>query len=332
MKSCSRLLNNVIALAVITIMASAVMVSCRDAQFRYSEGMIWHTAYHVTYESDHDLTDSIAATLEEVGKSLNYFDPGSLLSRVNTGNSVEVDQALRDVYEASRRINAQTGGAFDPTLGPLITAWGFGKGHKATADTARVDSLLKLVGITRTRLDNGHIVKDDDRIEFNFSAIAKGYGVDKVADMLARNGVKNYLVEIGGEIRADGKSPSNEDWRVGIDRPVYEHGAVHETQAVISFTGRGLATSGNYRNFQTDGEQRYGHTISATTGRPVRTDVLSASVVAPTCMEADALATSMMAMGSTRAIALADSLRLPVLLVLADSTVYTSPSMLPLIQ
>lgn len=299
------------------------LCSCGRSEFRGAEGMIWHTQYHITYDSDRDLTDSIISAMQLVDESLNVFDSTSMISRVNRGEEIEVDSHLANVYNESVRINKLTNGAFDPTLGPLITAWGFGKGHKATADTLRLDSLMAFTGISKTSLCKGRLTKQDVRTQFNFSAIAKGYGCDEVSRMLARNGVGNRLVEIGGEINCAGKSPAGKKWRVSVDRPIMTDSVIHESQCVIEITDCGLATSGNYRNFHTSaGGETYGHTISAKTGRPVRTDVLSATVVAPTCMEADALATSMMALGSEEATKLAVSLDYPVMLVLNDMSVW----------
>lgn len=307
---------------VIAALCATLFCSCGNDRFRSAEGMVWHTEYHITYESDHDLNDSIIATLQEVGTSLNVFDPASLVSRVNRGEDIRINRMFADVYNESVRVNRLTNGAFDPTLGPLITAWGFGKGHAATSDTLRIDSLLAITGISKTRLDDGRLVKEDKRIEFNFSAIAKGYGCDEVFRMLERNGCSNILVEIGGEIRCSGTSPSGRQWRISVDRPILTDSIIHESQCIVDISDCGLATSGNYRNFHTTADGgTYGHTISAATGRPVRTDVLSVTVLAPTCMEADALATSMMALGSEDALKLATSMHYPVMLVLDDMSI-----------
>lgn len=297
-----------------------LLPGCGGDRYRTDEGMVWHTAYHVAYRSERDMRDSIISTLDRVGASLNVFDPSSVASRANASDSVPVDADYIRVYEMSRHINQVSGGAFDPTLGPLITAWGFGKGHRATADTLRIDSLLALTGIAKSRIENGVLIKGNPHMEFNFSAIAKGYGCDQVAEMLERNGISDYLVEIGGEIRCAGISPSGGKWRVSIDRPVISDSINHDSQRIVEISGCGMATSGNYRNFHRDSSGVYGHTISAKSGRPARTDVLSATVIAPTAMEADALATSMMALGSADASVLARRLGYPVLLVLADST------------
>lgn len=295
-------------------------------EYQNAEGMIWNTTYHVTYNGGSELKDSIMQVLNKVGASLNVFDENSLVSRVNVSDSTAVDTDFIRVYVESVKVNRLTDGAFDPTLGPLIEAWGFGKGHKAMGDTARIDSLMKFVGIDKTRLSMDTLVKDDSRIRFNFSAIAKGYGCDCVGEMLQRNGVEDWLVEIGGEISCRGKSPEGGKWRVSIDRPVMQKDRIlHDSQCVVEVTDAGIATSGNYRNLQSDEKgQYYGHTISARTGRPARTDVISATVIGRTAMESDALATAFMAMGADDVKRLNKSTRLSVMLVLADSTVWYS--------
>ena len=280
-------------------------------EYQNAEGMIWNTTYHVTYNGGSELKDSIMQVLNKVGASLNVFDENSLVSRVNVSDSTAVDTDFIRVYVESVKVNRLTDGAFDPTLGPLIEAWGFGKGHKATGDTARIDSLMKFVGIDKTRLSMD---------------IAKGYGCDCVGEMLQRNGVEDWLVEIGGEISCRGKSPEGGKWRVSIDRPVMQKDRIlHDSQCVVEVTDAGIATSGNYRNLQSDEKgQYYGHTISARTGRPARTDVISATVIGRTAMESDALATAFMAMGADDVKRLNKSTRLSVMLVLADSTVWYS--------
>ncbi len=305
-----------------------------SSSWQKKEGMVWNTSFHITYEGSETLGDSAVAVLDRVGKSLSVFDTASLVSRVNRFDSTRVDTDFIRVYVMSKKINRISRGAFDPTLSPLITAWGFGKGHSSTADTLRIDSILKYVGIGKTRLSHDALVKEDPRIEFNFSAIAKGYGCDAVAEMLEHNGVKNFLVEIGGEIMTRGRNPEGSKWRISIDKPVLSADReIHDSQEIISVSDMGIATSGNYRNFhKTSGGATYGHTISATTGRPVATDVISATVLAPTAMQADGLATAFMAMGNQKSQELNNSLQLPVMLVLSDSTVWYSPQFKKLIR
>ena len=236
-----------------------------------------------------------------------------------------VDAHFIKVYNASLSIHRATHGAFDPTLSPLITAWGFGPGHTPTSDTLRIDSIKAFVGIENTVLENNVLTKGDKRIQFNFSAIAKGYGCDAIGEMLNRNGISDYLIEIGGEILAKGNNPENGKWRISIDRPVLSaDNVIHESQEIIEISNMGVATSGNYRNFHQQGGLRFGHTISAKTGRPIETDIISATVVAANAMEADGLATAFMAIGSEEVKKLNRELHLPIMLVLRDSSTWTS--------
>lgn len=285
-----------------------------------SEGMVWNTEFHVTYQGSLSLRDSVIEVFGRIGKSLSVFDTASLVSRVNRQDSTPVNDDFIRVYVMARKISKLSDGAFDPTISPLITAWSFGPGHKATADTARIDSIRQFVGIRRTRLSHDALIKEDIRTEFNFSALAKGYGCDEVGAMFRRNGVENFLIEVGGEIYASGHSERGSQWNISVDAPVFSDSViVHESQCVISFTDMGVATSGNYRNFRREGSRTFGHIISTSSGRPAETDILSATVLAPTAMEADALATAFMAMGSARSIELNKRLHLPVMIVMADS-------------
>lgn len=262
--------------------------------YQKTEGVIWNTLYHITYKGDASLKDSILPVLNEVGHSLSVFDKTSLVSRLNTGGEVMADRHLLTVYEASKKINELSRGRFDPTVSPLVDAWGFGLGHVSTADTLAVDSILQFVGIGKTERKGEKIIKEDLRTRFNFSAIAKGYGCDAVGEMFRRNGVKDYMVEIGGELALSGVSPSGGLWKIAIDTP--EEGSSPGQQAVkiLDLTDCGVATSGNYRNFREEDGGKTVHTISPVTGRPVIGEILSATVIAPTCMEADALATTCM--------------------------------------
>lgn len=309
------------ALAAIAVTAFLTGCGGGSGKYRESDGMVWNTTYHILWNGPQELGDSVMKTLEEVGSSLNVFDTTSLVARVNAAEKpVEIDRHFAKVYEMSRKIWEESEGMFDPTLSPLITAWGFGPGHRATSDTLRLDSLMKFVGFSKTRLEGNRLFKEDPRIVFNFSAVAKGYGCDAVAEMFERNGVKDYMVEIGGEIRCEGKSPRHSDWNISIDRPVRSTGVIHESQAVVSLKGGGVATSGNYRNFKAEGSGAIGHTISAQTGRPMSTDVLSATVLAPDAMQADAMATACMTLGSKKSLELCKKLDCPVMLILADTT------------
>lgn len=308
------------------LLLTAVLSCCSHrGNYRFEEGIAWNTIYHITYESSLDLSDSIRIVLSQIDGSLSPFNPSSTVSKINANLTDSVDSHFMAVYNESLQIHTESEGAFDPTLAPLIRAWGFGQGHSATSDTLRLDSLMQFVGIGKTAIAGAdRLTKENPAIEFNFSALAKGYGVDCIADMLLRNGVTNFLVEVGGEIRAQGLNHQGNEWVIGIEKPLDMNHA-SETVLNIRLDNGAVATSGNYRNYQEQGGRRYGHTISPATGRPVQTDVISATVIAPTCMEADALATCAMVMGSEEALSLCARMRAGVMLIKDDLTVMSNP-------
>lgn len=279
------------------------------SSYRQAEGAAWGTFYHITYNSPTDLSDSIVAVIHDIDMSLSPFQKDSRISRINRGEDMTTDSLLAGVFTLSQHVNALSGGAFDPTLAPLINLWGFGYKEVSDSDSPsplQIDSCLQWVGIADCHIGpDGLIVKKHPKTEFNFSAIAKGYGVDKVAEMLRRNGCMDYMVEIGGEIALSGVSPRGGDWVIQVDAPVYDAaGMIHDELVCLSLTGRGIATSGDYRNFRDTSNGRVSHTINAVTGRPVATGTVSATVVAESTALADALATAIMAMPADSAIAM----------------------------
>ena len=277
--------------------------------------MIWNTVWHVTYKGPAGAMAAAMDSLKAVESSVSVFDDSSMISQINRSEKGPVDGHLINVYEMSRKINRMSGGLFDPTLSPLIKAWGFGKGHTPTADTARIETILTYVGIDKTRIENDTLYKSSPEMAFNFSAIAKGYGVDVAASTLMEQGCTDLMMEIGGEVVCRGRNPEGRKWRIMIETPdeeylkevfKYEKEPSFSDQLIVELSDEALATSGNYRNYHSQSGQTFGHTISAVTGRPVKTDILSASVIAPSCMEADALATACMAMGSEAAMEMLD--------------------------
>lgn len=305
------------------------LVSCSGVKsYRTAEGGVWNTLYRITYNSDRDLQDSILAVMKRVEMSLSPFAEGSLVSRINAGEDVAADSLFIHVFTASQEINRLSGGVFDPTVAPLVNLWGFGYRKTGVEPSQEViDSLLPLVGIASCHIgDDGKVTRLSEGTEFNFSAITKGYGCDLVGEMLRRNGVEDYMVEIGGEIAATGHSPRGTAWRVMVDAPVgTDTTVVHERLAVIEITDCGVATSGNYRNYRETAQGRVWHTVSPLTGHPAMTDLLSATVKAPTCMEADALATACMAMDCRPALSMIERLpHVEALLVTADTVVTTA--------
>lgn len=299
------------AIIIVLLTALATAGCARKEQKQYSiSGMVWNTAYHITYTGDRDLSDSIADVLNRVEMSLSPFKDNSLISRINRGENVKADPLTAMVFTASQQVSEASSGAFDPTLSPLINLWGFGYDNAQGEPTqTQIDSCMELVGILECRLNpDGTISKKSPGTTFNFSAITKGLGCNETARMLQRNGVNNYLIEIGGEIAAGGHNSEGVDWRIMVDAPVDSLPGAVPGIAVLNLTDCGVATSGNYRNHHrtADGKE-IGHTISAATGRPYASNTLSATVIAPNAMLADALATTAMALEPEEALKVIDN-------------------------
>ena len=275
-------------------------------EYRTAQGLVFGTSYHITYLYNADLQEDIEQTLALVDNALSMFNPESTISEVNRSESVSVDDTLfLKVFRRAMEISDLTCGAFDITVAPAVNAWGFGFKHAENIRQATIDSLLEITGYRKIHETDGMIVKDDPRIMLDCSAIAKGFGSDMVAGMLRSKGINDFMVEIGGEIVLSGQNPKGKLWNIGISKPVDDSLSVSsELQTVIPITDIAMATSGNYRNFYVKDGRKYAHTIDPHTCQPVSHNLLSATVFAPDCATADALATSMMVMGLDSAQAL----------------------------
>lgn len=268
---------------------------------RYSD-FVFGTTFTVTYQCDSDMSQSIKAELMKVDYSLSPFNKKSVITAINNNKDVKPDKMFMDVFQLAMDVSRETDGAFDITVAPLVNAWGFGfkSGEKPTA--RQVDSLRQIIGYQKISVDNGKIRKQDSRMMLDCSAIAKGYGTDVVANLLRQRGVRNFMVEIGGEVVTCGVNPERVPWKVGVIKPDDDSLSVsHELQTILNVTDIAMATSGNYRNFYYQGGRKFAHTIDPKTGYPVQHNILSATVMAKTCALADAYATSFMVMGLDKA-------------------------------
>lgn len=297
-----------VVLFLVVFLVASTMRRCEKNTYQYDEGLIFGTFYHITYRSDESLAEAIKQELLRFDGSLSPFNDTSLITRVNQGVPVETDAWFEHVFTASQQVYRRTGGAFDPTVSPLVNAWGFGFKKGIFPDSVQVDSLLAHVGMNKLSLENHRVVKSDSLVTLNFSAIAKGYACDVIGQLLTDRGIDDYMVEIGGEMVVRGRNPEGKPWRVGVNRPTIEDGEAGTIEEVLQMTGGGLATSGNYRNYRVVDGKRIAHTIDPVTGYPVQHSLLSATVLAPDCMTADAYATAFMVMGLERSQALVDSL------------------------
>jgi thiamine biosynthesis lipoprotein len=287
--------------------AVCILIICSCIQYKQGsyyislEGPTEGTSYHITYESkdSNDYQEEIDSLLHQFDLTLSTYNPSSIISRINRNEpDVELNDYFIRCFKASEQVFHESGGAFDITVAPVVNAWGFGFTEMANPDSAMIDSLLQYVGMDHIRIEKNRIVKDSPGIMLDVNAIAQGYAVDIVSEFLESKGILNWLVEIGGEVRAKGKNPRGVYWRVGIDKPI-EGIQISglQMEAVISLRNRSLATSGNYRRFYIKDGVKYSHTIDPSTGYPVIHNLLSATVIADECIMADAYATAFMVLG-----------------------------------
>lgn len=307
-----------------------VMVACQPSvneKVYLIEGEAQGSTYHIKYiaERDENLKPAIDSILEVIDLSMSTYRPDSAISKINQGDTmVVVDEHFRKVFEASQQIWQESEGLFDPTVGVLVNAWGFGKQKISEADLPtdkKIDSLRKYVGFDKVALTEKNLIKKRyTEILFDFNAIAQGYTSDVVANYLSARGIKNYIVEIAGEMYLKGKNTvEDKSWTIGVENPLKPLDD-RDLVATIQFTNQGLATSGNYRKVWTDSNGRkYVHSINPLTGRATQSDVLSATVVAPSTMLADGYATMFMVMGLAKSKAFLEKHPdLAVLLVYSD--------------
>ena len=297
-------------LAIFTLATIAILARHNaPAPYQKASGLIFGTMYSVTYQSKTDLKTSIDSMLTVFDGSLSPFNDTATISRINRNERVIADELFATVFRKSMEVSEATGGAFDITVAPLVNAWGFGFKQGSFPDSMMVDSLLQLTGYEKVSMnEQGEVVKQDERMMLNCSAIAKGYAVDVIANLLKSKGVKNMMVDIGGEVVVHGKNPKEKKWRIGINKPVDDSLATNqELERIVEITDAAIATSGNYRNFYYNNGKKYAHTIDPSTGYPVQHSLLSATVVANDCMTADAYATAFMVMGVEKALEIAES-------------------------
>ena len=300
--------NRFIYLAFLLILAACGLRDQAPQQVSI-RGVVFGTYYSVIYydEDGRVFQHGIDSLFSDFNSSLSFYDPNSLLSRVNRNEEEYVDDYFKVVFGRSQQIFRETDGVFDASVFPLVNAWGFGFADRAQMTPEEVDSLLEFVGFEKVRLDNDRIVKDDERVQLDFNAIAKGYAADLVGHYLEARGVSTYLVEIGGDLVAKGVKPDGTMWRIGLEIPAEDMAADQQWDYLVEIEDIGLATSGDYRRYHEVDGQRYSHTINPQTGHPVTHNLLSVSVFASDAMSADAYATAFMVMGLDAAIEFVDA-------------------------
>ena len=273
--------------------------------YHHNEGKVFGTYYNIRYEARQDLQPQIDSAFAVFDNSLSLFNPHSILSAVNANRDTTTNALFEDMFSEAGRVYALSDGAFDITVAPLVNYWGFGSKNRniEISKSRDIDSISEFVGFEKVALEDHTIIKTDPRVQLDGGAVAKGQACDMIATLLRAEGCENYLVDIGGEVVAHGLNAKGEPWHVGITKPnLNNEGAQEGLQEILSVTDICMATSGNYRNYYYAGDERRSHTIDPRTGYPVQHSVLSATVVAGTCMRADALATACMVLGEEKAL------------------------------
>ena len=291
------------------LLVSVFITSCtgRKAVIENFTGFTQGTTYSIVYDNNininpEDLKIQVDQLLHKFDMSLSIYIDSSIISRINRNEDAVPDSFFLDVYKRSVQVSEMTGGAFDITVGPLVRAWGFGPDDHKNFTEEKRDSLMKLVGMDKISLVNGRIVKTLPGITLDVNAIAQGYSVDVVCRYFKSLGLRNYLVEIGGEVMAVG-TKGGAPWKIGIDRPEDNNMVPGQSlEAIIKISDKAVSTSGNYRKFYVENGVKYSHEIDPKTGYPAKNRLLSATIVANDCTMADGIATACMVMGHEKSI------------------------------
>jgi len=268
------------------------------------EGEAQGTTYHITYfdKENRDFQPEIKKILADFDMSVSTYIPNSIISRINSNQpNVIVDKYFIACFNKAKEVWKNTDGAFDPTVYPLVNAWGFGPGKKQKIEKTKIDSILKFVGFNLIKLKGNTIVKKDSRVALDFNAFAQGYSVDVVSEFLNLKGINAYIVEIGGEVYAKGKKPNGDNWTIGIEKPIDNKTSDNPLKAIVKLENLAIATSGNYRRFIIEDGIKYAHHINPKTGYPTKNNLLSASIFAKECISSDANATGVLVMGFEKA-------------------------------
>lgn len=305
--------------SLLAMAAATVLASCSAAQsdYRKNSGFVFGTTYSLTYQYGADLKDSVLARLAQYDASLSVYNPASLISQLNEGDSIVADSMMLHVLRGAKYFHELSGGVFDITVEPLSRHWRFTRDlEDDTISVAQWDALLQgldtimpLIGLDKITIDGNVVRKADPRMKINANALAEGFGIDVAASVFDDCGIANYMVELGGEIHCKGLNPSGRKWRIGIDKPV-EGGVVgRQNQHIIEVTDCAISTSGSYRQcYHVADGRTVQHTIDPRTGMPVQHTMRSVTVVGPNTMTTDALCTSLMVMGPDSALQFAQKI------------------------
>ena len=306
----------------------------------FIEGEAQGTSYHITYldKKNRDFKYKIEKILRNFDLSVSTYIPNSIISKINSNvENVKLDKYFITCFNKAKEVWKNTDGAFDPTVYPIVNAWGFGPGKKQQIEKQKIDSMMQFVGFNLIEIKENKIVKKDPRVALDFNAFAQGYSVDVVSDFLISKGINSFVVEIGGEVYAKGKNGDGLDWTVGIEKPIDNKLDANPIKAIAILDNLAVATSGNYRRFVVEDGIKYAHHIDPKTGFPTKNNLLSASVFSIDCISADANATGILVMGLEKAkLFLASHTELQAYLIYSDESgkyqVFVTPGLMNIIK
>ena len=298
-----------ITLSLLPILLISICCTSNRPSYQTVDGFAQGGTFHLVYQTPatpeaYNIPDSVALYFRQIDKSLSGYDTTSLVSRINRGENPQLDPIFIECFNISKEVYENTDGAFDISAAPLFDLWGFGFGNKGEVSQQKIDSIMTFSGMDKlsivhdTATGASYLHKADSRMKVNFNAIAQGYTCDYICSRLEQMGIENYLLEVGGEIFCKGTNAKGNPWSIGIDKPVDGNFIPGQSiEAILEVSGKGLVTSGNYRKFYIVEGEKFSHTIDPRTGYPVKHNLLSATVMAPTAAKADAYATYLMVIG-----------------------------------
>lgn len=293
------------------MLLAMTFASCvKQPQKMVLQGLVQGSYYAITYydEEGRNFQQEIDSIFHAVDMSVNLWVDSSVICKVNRNEEVALDQIFIENFEIAQRAAVISNGYFDPTISPLVAAWGFSAKTGDTITPQLVDSLKQLVDCRKVRIEDGKLIKENPAMKLDFNAIAQGYTTDLVGALLDAKGIKSYIVDVGGEIFARGAKPDGKPWVVGIEKPAADWDSERVVQQRVELKDKGIVTSGSYRKYVERDGKRYSHCIDPMTGYPVEHNLLSATVIAETATWADALASICMVMGMERSLELVKTL------------------------
>lgn len=280
------------------------MTGCDSVEKQQFFGTTQGSYYSIIYydEQNRDFSGDFDSIFREIENTLSLWDENSMISRVNRNDeSVVLNQIFIDNFNYAMRAAELSEGYFDPTVGPLVSAWGFHFKDGVEMTPEIVDSLKQFVGYHKIKIEDGKVIKENPDMTLDFNAVAQGYTTDMIGDFLLLNGVENFLVDVGGEILAMGNKPNGDLWKVGIEKPAEDKDAERIVQEIVELKDKSIVTSGNYRKYVERNGKRYSHSIDPNTGFPAANNMLSATIICDDTSWADCLASICMLVGMERA-------------------------------